>query len=92
MNKEKINMKQENKEKLLARRKAYYAENKEKLLARRKAYYAENKEKMLARHIDRLDPEKGYTKKNIVFCGWDVNRRKKAYYVDHIIPLRGEKI
>ena len=26
--------------------------------------------------VDRLDPEKGYTKKNIVFCGWDVNRRK----------------
>ena len=51
MNKEKINMNQENKEKLLARRKAYYAENKEKLLA-----------------------------------------RHKAYYVDHIIPLRGEKI
>jgi len=51
MNKEKINMNQENKEKLLARHKAYYAENKEKLLA-----------------------------------------RHKAYYVDHIIPLRGEKI
>ena len=26
--------------------------------------------------VDRLDPEKGYTKENIVFCGWDVNRRK----------------
>ena len=42
MNKEKINMKQENKEKLLARRKAYYAENKEKLLARHKAYYVDH--------------------------------------------------
>ena len=26
--------------------------------------------------VDRLDPEKGYTKENIVFCGWDINRRK----------------
>ena len=26
--------------------------------------------------VDRLDPEKGYTKENIVFCGWEFNRRK----------------
>ena len=28
--------------------------------------------------VDCLNPEKGYTKENIVFCGWDVNRRKNA--------------
>ena len=26
--------------------------------------------------IDRLDPDIGYTKENIVFCGWEFNRRK----------------
>ena len=28
--------------------------------------------------VDRLDPEKGYTKDNIVFCSWAVNDRKNA--------------
>ena len=27
--------------------------------------------------VDRLDPEIGYTKKNIVFCSWAFNSRKK---------------
>ena len=27
--------------------------------------------------VDRLDPEIGYTKKNIVFCSWAFNARKK---------------
>ena len=28
--------------------------------------------------VDCLNPEKGYTKENIVFCGWAVNDRKNA--------------
>tara|TARA_R110000823_G_scaffold177013_1_gene309584 strand:- start:353 stop:877 length:525 start_codon:yes stop_codon:yes gene_type:complete len=28
--------------------------------------------------VDRLEPEKGYTKENIVFCGWAFNERKNA--------------
>ena len=28
--------------------------------------------------VDRLDPEKGYTKDNVVFCSWAVNDRKNA--------------
>ena len=43
--------------------------------------------------VDRLDPEKGYTKKNIVFCGWGINDRKKNVSVEdcHLIIRKYEE-
>ena len=43
--------------------------------------------------VDRLDPEKGYTKENIVFCGWAFNERKKNVSVEdcHLIIRKYEE-